>query len=379
MNRRFEFRPEPGTIPPDRSLVAAEKEQISPIYFVAATLVYISYASPLFGVWLLWNGSHLDWFEYHGDFFNGIYLLSFVFWVYIFPIRKRFGNGEARLIYNILPIIVYLGVMFAQYHSFSAYLLLCCWAIWSFSLWAKIPNKGDPAMNQRLKTRFYRRSVSLLVALFLIPSVVGVVLENRRASFELLYQNLSDEYCLNRIESSASTSSKEKVYEETADVFLRFSQKEWNSSEPQERLKDLQALSIVECRVLGIPFGGLKTLYSAELPDNCLGIYNHKENSIYIQAALINAAKPEAAVKTLLHELYHYYQWYLVQQLDLHDAFTDAQYFDQLRIWKANFEHYDLDELSFDGYQQMPLEESARDFAEAEVKVVMRYAGNLNN
>lgn len=374
MNDKFFFRSVPEQIPPERSLVAAEKKRISPGYFVAVILVYLSYATPLFGVWVLWTRSHLDWFGSHNDFCNAFYLLFFVLWVYVIPIRKRFGNGESRLMYNVLPVVIYLGLVFAQYHSFATYLLLSFWVMRSFFLWAGIPEKADVAIKQKLKTRFYRRSVSLLVVLFLIPSVIGVVHENRRASFQLLYQEIEDEYYLHKIKNAAS---KAEIYEEAKDVYLQVSPQQWGSSKPKERLEALRDLSMVECEVLGIPFNGLTMLCSADLPENCMGVFNHKKNTITISAALINATKPEPAVRTLLHELYHFYQWYMVQLFDSHETLADTQYFDQIRVWKANLEQYNLDGISFECYEAQPLEESARDFAEAEIKTVMRYANDF--
>ena len=143
-----------------------------------------------------------------------------------------------------------------------------------------------------------------------------------------------------------------------------------NASE-EERLKVLTGVVVTESSYLGIE---APTLRINELADNLGGYYTPKTHEIVVNKN--NISEEEKVLNTLLHEMYHAYQYTCVKQLDLTGDLLWAK---KVAQWKEEFESKGLDLNTNDGmieYYTQSIEEEARQYAEQRLEVYLYYMEN---
>ncbi len=162
-----------------------------------------------------------------------------------------------------------------------------------------------------------------------------------------------------------------KLLEEN-EVLQQYLKKEYykNATE-EEKLRVLTSVLITEATYLGIE---APTLRMDELADNLGGYYTPKTHEIMINQNSIS--EEEKILNTLLHEMYHAYQYTCVKQLDLTGDLLWAK---KVAQWKEEFESKNLDLNTNEGmveYYTQSIEEEARNYAEQRVEVYLYYMEN---
>ncbi len=162
-----------------------------------------------------------------------------------------------------------------------------------------------------------------------------------------------------------------KLLEENEVLQQHLKKEYYKNATEEEKLKVLASVLITEASYLGIEAPELKM---NELADNLGGYYTPKTHEIMINQKKIS--EEENILNTLLHEMYHAYQYTCVKQLDLTGDLLWAK---KVAQWKEEFESKDLDLNTNDGmveYYTQSIEEEARNYAEQRVEVYLYYMEN---
>ena len=162
-----------------------------------------------------------------------------------------------------------------------------------------------------------------------------------------------------------------KLLEENEVLQQNLKKEYYKNATEEEQLRVLASVLITEASYLGIE---APTLRMDELADNLGGYYTPKTHEIMINQNSIS--EEEKILNTLLHEMYHAYQYTCVKQLDLTGDLLWAK---KVAQWKEEFESKGLDLNTNDGmvqYYTQSIEEEARNYAEQRVEVYLYYMEN---
>lgn len=190
------------------------------------------------------------------------------------------------------------------------------------------------------------------VAIQILPKGVGVSLSGKELE-EIVLQNHA------------------KLLEEN-EILQQYLKKEYYENATQEeQLRILTSVLITEASYLGIEAPELRM---DELVDSLGGYYTAKKHEIVVNQK--NISDEEDVLNTLLHEMYHAYQYTCVKQLDLTGDLLWAK---QVEQWKKEFEKTGSDVSTNEGmikYYTQSIEEEARKYAEQRVEVYLYYMEN---
>ena len=159
-----------------------------------------------------------------------------------------------------------------------------------------------------------------------------------------------------------------KLLEEN-EILQQYLKKEYykNATEA-EQLTILASILETEASYLGIETPALRM---DVLVDNLGGYYNTKTHEIMINQK--NISEEKKILNTILHEMYHAYQYACVENLDLTGDLLWAK---KVAQWKEEFEQKSQDISTNDGmieYYTQSIEEEARRYAEERIEVYLYY------
>lgn len=364
MKHGFTFRQAPDQIPEDRSLDIIRPKPAHPAFTLSTAAVWLSYLSPLVII--------LAGFDAHRELRIALFLILSMVWIFALPLRKRFGRAWARILYNLLPPLFYLGVQFAQNHINATVLLLGLWLAATSLSWSTLHERRD-FVRQVAITKLCQRSVIMLTAVLIIPAFTVLHTELRRTSYELKMQEYAEQY---EVAQFVDEASKNEIYDNAGEILRHFSTEEWTPDQPKGRLEALLGLALVDCAVLNTDVGGLNAVRSGKLPEDWVASFDQKEGIITISAALVNGTDPKAAAKALLCAVYHYYEWQMIEQMVALGPAADSEYYDLARSWRDCLDPDAPDRIGFLADDGTAAEKSAHAFAEEEIKLVMQYVQN---
>lgn len=352
---------------------------------VFSFLIHLTSILPiLFSGYIVISGEYLEihWLliQYRAVF-NLAYLILSTIWV-VSPIKKKFRSGDGmELAYNLAPIIIYLGLSFGERKPFMAIALFAIWAFYVLYLWSfySFDDKEDPQYRTKHElgvALIYRRAVSWLVIIFLIPSLVAVFsykIKSESTAVQMLCDEVIGEVMLDLVEEDADC-DRSPIYEQNAETLKMFGNSAWNAMSNEERMSALGKLAIIECGYLGISSDGLRIQVGALEPAE-YGHYECQNETITINCSILG--NRETVVNTLSHEVFHFYQQTMIRKLEriteLEENFASSAYFDEVRRWKANQSHY-INGLDFyEAYTDQPIELSARDFAKEQTTTILQF------
>lgn len=161
------------------------------------------------------------------------------------------------------------------------------------------------------------------------------------------------------------------IYEKNIEILLCFREELWRGYSIQEKTTFMQALADMEAEILGIPSVPLMT---EKLEAFTLGSYLSKTNEIRIDIEHLAKSSAEECIDTICHEISHSWQHFLVDNIDWESDISKNPYFNQVRAWKENQDHYIQPAgTAFDSYESQPVEISARAYAEEETTRILSY------
>lgn len=155
----------------------------------------------------------------------------------------------------------------------------------------------------------------------------------------------------------------------------------WKPLSVQEKLNVLQCIANCECHYFGLPYE--VTVVMDDLEGETLGDYNDYERSIRIDREHLEKDDAHQCFNTILHEMYHCYQYCLVN-LYMKNSVTDRRLrvFEHVEEYIEEIKHYKEAGNSFESYMRyynQKLEEDARKYAQQTVFVYYKEIDQLQD
>lgn len=348
----FTFHQAPDEIPVERSLaVNTPPEPPRPESKAAKAAVWLSCLSPLaalpFGL------------EIYTPIWNAVFLLLSLAWIFVLPLRRRFGSTWARASYNLLPFMLRMGHLFARSHIDAAVLLLGGWTVVTLLSWSTLQSRRD-FIRQVAFTRLCQRSVILLAAFLIVPAFIVLRAELQPADKPPAETAQATVQPLERLDSAA----RDEVFQRAGDALTALSPEEWAKRQPEEHLEPLLHIARAVCAAF--PGGDeIDAVRAGDLPEDWAAVYSRQDRSITISAAVLGGASPEPALKAILCAVYHSYEWELVEQTE--------EGGDLIQSWKRCLNPDEPDRIGFSADDGTAAEQNAHAFADEEIKPVMQY------
>ena len=359
MKHGFTFRQAPDQIPVERSLaVNHSPEPPRPPGVAAKAAVWLSCLSPLAALPV--------GLDIYTPFWNAVFLLLSTVWIFMLPLRTRFRNSRARVLYNLLPLLLRTGHQFARSHTDAAVLLLGLWTTATLLLWSTLQSQKD-CIWQVAVTRLCQRSVTLLVVFLIVPAFVVLYAELQPTDTPFIEAEQETLQPIERLDAAA----RDAAYDRAEDALLGLSREEWSKHQPEERLETLLLLARAERAALQAGNDEIDAVYAEDLPEDWAASYSRRDRTITISAALVGGTNPEAAARAILCAVYHSYEWHLVEQTD------EEQCGDLILNWKRCPNPEEPDHIGFSADDGTAAEQSAHAFADEEIKHVMQRAEAL--
>ena len=141
-----------------------------------------------------------------------------------------------------------------------------------------------------------------------------------------------------------------------------FNETEWDKLSLNDKIDLMQTVLNIETTYLGIhPV----SIASKKLDNGTLGEHSYSDSVVYIDYEVLAAETPEQCLKTVLHEVRHAYQHYVIEMLDWEcEIVQTAHFYEEARRWKYELENYVSDSASFSTYYNQDVERDARWYAE---------------
>ena len=284
-----------------------------------------------------------------------LYVILSAGWIIFSPCGKACENRFfLELLFYLFPTLALLLLVFMQYHPVISILLLVVLIGLTVTFRVLLYREGG-ARSRRPKVRARQREaagrlfVILAAALLLVPGV-----------FSVFVYSLESPTVTASEQAAASVSEKTEAYTGLAPelTFLNaFRDEVWDECGAQERVAALERLLQYESEKLGMP---PVPLAAARLRPTVLGEFDPADNDIHVDLDMLQEADAKRAMETLLHEAYHAFQFYLIDEIDWEADYTQNAYFNEARSWLENKENYVSGAEDFDAYYEQPLERSAR-------------------
>lgn len=154
----------------------------------------------------------------------------------------------------------------------------------------------------------------------------------------------------------------EQTIAENMDAVLLLQDAEWEMLNLSERLAVMQTVADIETWHLGV--GNLKVC-AKPMDESTLGYYTDSTRTVNLSLDLLAGPDVTTVLKTLCHEVYHSYEFRLVEVFDALDAeqrelllFQDAGQF------RNEFANYIDGENDYEGYSQQRCELASDQYAE---------------
>lgn len=165
-----------------------------------------------------------------------------------------------------------------------------------------------------------------------------------------------------------------QTIESHKDILMNLDEEIWRNMTPQARLNLLQIIANIEQKSLGIVTNA--RVSTANLSRFYYGFYRDQTEEIVVTADLLMAESPKEVISTLCHEVYHTYQYKLV---DFYEALDEGgrqlRLFDRAERYGYEFEHYNSGREDMEAYRRQACETDARAYAE---NAVMQYMSMMH-
>ena len=297
------------------------------------------------------------------------YALCLILWL-ASPIRSYCADGTANevLFYAFPPSILML-LLFAQY---SLKIVLFLAALDGIFLVTVLRDLHRKKRKYSLK-KFWKLKRSDLNAFLFVSVCVSMV-----PTCMMLYQKFESpsgaaELC-ERKKDYHLVQNQENIFQENKEFLLSLKESEWSQKTLEERTSDAQKMIQLETKRLGIPEFPLKVKEIEEL--NCIALYTNEQKEIWYKPGYLSSQTAEEFFKTICEECYHGLEHYLIEHMDWNSEIANTVYFEEMRTWKINTDHYvsgDKEGESFEAYYSQPLEASAKKYASSETEALLHF------
>lgn len=154
-------------------------------------------------------------------------------------------------------------------------------------------------------------------------------------------------------------------------------QDRWEMLSHQVRLAALQQVANAECDYLGIPYR--LSVSAAEMERNSVrGYYTHENHSICLNRVLVDTMSAEENLSTLLHEVYHAFEYAVVEVYEETDAsFQNLRLFESAWAYSREFDNYINGAEDFDAYINQLVERDSKSYSDQRLRDYAVVIANL--
>lgn len=307
--------------------------------------------------------------------YSGYIFLTIIFmvaWFAFAPLSRSCRKGNIlEIMYNLIPVEFALMPMFWERHFVIALLLV----VLTIGIEIKIAlfickkfnkEKLDTKLQKKRQSLFYRLSVIGIFFVYLIPSAISAFIYDFRPR-----EYFSPDNMILYIDDSDKTNEENDVYKSNADFISAFDNDKWMKYSIEEKITMIQNLADFESNILHIP---KVTVCSKKIDRYTLGMYDRENNTITVDVQHLNCSDAKKCINTISHEIFHAYQYQLVENFDWDSEMADTYYYNDLKEWKNNQQNYKNAFLyGYDDYSEQAIEKSAREYAAQETDKIMKY------
>lgn len=302
-----------------------------------------------------------------------MFSLFTVIWLSLSSLRNNCCNGKwSEFSFYVIPFNILGLLVFAQWHFRLTVIILAVIMLLSGIIIVNFLRKKGNRRYSSKRLRYYRKAfqrkvISVIAVSLAIPSLLSTFVYDLGTpvySAEQRLMKMLYEYD----ESLYGKNETEDIYEQNKELLVSFDQKKWKKFDIHEKISLAQEFVNFECAVLGIP----KIMVKAQkLGDTTLGEYDRLEKEIIID---VQNLEKHDCLRTLAHETFHAAQYYVVENINWDSEISNSVFFDEFRSWKENQENYISPDLfGIDNYRNQPVEASANEYAEKEIKKIRSY------
>ncbi len=300
-----------------------------------------------------------------------LYALFLLFWITCSPCRRSCCQARAmEICFNMIPVIVFLMVVFAQWHFILTLVIAAALAAFGimvkiFIFWDEIDRGYSERVHRKIQQKYQRFMVRTVIASCTIPCIFSVFVYGMQQPVYAADSSGTEDAEVYEAPDGGD------IYEENKELLSSFTEESWQGYSINEKIVLLQDLGDLVARTLGMPSIAIQT---KKLNYYTLGAYDSEESVIWLDIEVAEYSTVEETVECLCHEMFHGYQFYLINNMDWDSSLAGTAYFEELYEWKINSVDYKY--TSSDGYEayyEQPLEKSARQYAEEETELLMSY------
>ena len=294
-----------------------------------------------------------------------------VIWMFIPPFRKSCKTYGQQLALYLLPVEIMTAFILAQYNFWLVVGLFACCIILSAICCKMIFTNIRKKTNRKVKLSMpFARATIVISTLVLSVALVG-------GSAALFTQRP-----LVKPAVKTQAVSVGKAYDLDYDIIKTFSilyDPAMIISSDQERADALQAVMNLEHAYLTVKPLELKIV---KLSGKTLGECDYEKGIIYVDYEHLSESGARSLINTVCHEIYHAYEYTVVEHLNFSDEFVQTSvFYARPRAWNENFQNYISFENDEEGYFEQIVESDARNYAESRadyyIKQLERYYEQL--
>lgn len=329
---------------------------------------YMPYSIYVMFVWIVIKGFPTIYIYRTGEYISNS-LIAPIYFIFCTAVLTYFAKNPVARKFKWLPSAVslvliesYFFLLFAQYYFILSVLILVAVVTvavliyWRMCKRRPIGKRSCEFLKQ-CKKRTTVICAYLTVIILLIPTGVG------------LYKEYVDVFSVkdwnDLVAKLEAVEAARPTYEQGEQDSLIVSLSNWDNLNIDERFEVLCEVGVREEKNLGIENYAEIRISNGKIDTYTLAYYYDSEKLIKINVDQLNSGTAEEAVNTIIHEVFHAYQHYVVDSLDFDSDFVkNSYYYADARKWKFNMNHYNSGTSDFSLYENQPLEADARAYAE---------------
>ena len=286
---------------------------------------------------------------------------------------KRYRNSINSYLNPILPLGIYTCISYINDMK-AIIIILSALSAASIILFVVLyaRNKHIPT-NRISKNRILqifigsKNIISIASILLIVPMVLKVILFNSLFTPD---------------QASADPRTEQwEISDNYQELKLLADDNQWEAASNKERLNSLQTMANISASSLGIPHE-LKVSIGSAKP-NVLAHYREQYYSITFNSDMIDDITASEALRAILHECYHAYQYCLVDLLkDADEKYYNISDVQKALKYKAEFSSYEDGATDYDSYADQWCEYYANDYADIcseKYRIEINYYLDRNN
>lgn len=164
----------------------------------------------------------------------------------------------------------------------------------------------------------------------------------------------------------------EKTVISKEELVRNFDEKNWQGLSKEKKLKYLQKLADYTTQeYLGCCSVTVRQAIKSN-KDAWGWFEDTMPECVFVSCNLLEEGAAYNLACTVLHEVYHHYEYECISVVNFNHTGSDLYYFKELKSWMENFEHYkEADKYGYEEYKNQPIEKDADAFAKRTIKKIL--------